>query len=239
MKTIYTYTDYRKFIKDFYTDMKSRDNNFSYQAFSERANIKSKGFLHLVIAGKRTLSKSNIYGLVKAMNLDKKEADYFDNLVAFNQAKNPDEKKYFLDKISSFKTGSDDITEFHLVRKEQYAFYAHYYHGVIRSLIGMYKFKDDYEWLAKKVYPKITVPQAKKSVALLKKLGFIRKGSNGYYSLCDDHIATPPEVISAAVMNAHAENGELALQSLKKLPREARNFSGMTMGVSKKTYEKV
>ncbi len=239
MKTIYTYTDYRKFIKDFYEEKKSADSKFSYQRFSEMANIKSKGFLHLVISGKRSLSKSNIYGLSKAMKLSKKESDYFDNLVAFNEARDAEEKKYFLDKISTFKADCDEIAPVHLVRKEQYEFYAHYYHAVIRSLIGIYTFKDDYEWLAKKVYPKITVPQAKKSVALLEKLGFIRKDSNGCYILCDDHIATPPEVVSAAVLMAHKKNGALAIHSLENQPRESRNFSGMTVGVSKKTYERV
>ncbi len=45
------------------------------------------------------------------MKLNYKEAEYFENLVAFNQAMDQEEKKYFFDKISSFKTNRDDKTE--------------------------------------------------------------------------------------------------------------------------------
>jgi len=89
------------------------------------------------------------------------------------------------------------------------------------------------------VKPRITPKQARQSVALLAKLGFIRKRKDGTWELTDKTIVTPPEVSSLAVLNLHKETGELALKALTDLPRDRRNMSGLTLGISQDTYKTI
>jgi uncharacterized protein (TIGR02147 family) len=94
MIDIFNYTDYRAFLNDFYIQSKERNSHFSYQLFSQKAGINSKGFLFNVIKGKKHLSKANILGLMRACNLAKQGAEYFECLVDFNQARTLTEKNH-------------------------------------------------------------------------------------------------------------------------------------------------
>jgi uncharacterized protein (TIGR02147 family) len=238
MPDISTYTDYRRFLKDYYEDVKSKNTGFSYLAFAQKAGLNSKGFLYNVICGKRTLSRSNILGFIQAMKLDKFEADYFENLVAFNQAKDLKERNLFFERLSHIKAGGKSAWKPQLVRGDQFEYYSKLHHSVIRSLVDLYGFDGDYEWLARNVKPKVTPKQAKRSVELLERLGFVkRKGKT--FIVIDKSITSPPEVQGLAVQNFHLQAGELAVKAIRELPRDMRNMSGATLGISKEGYKRV
>ncbi len=81
MDPIYTYIDYRKFLKDFYHFKKSGIRRFSYRSFSEKAGFSSPNFIKLVIDGRKNLGKESIPKLCKAMEPNKKQTEYFSYLV--------------------------------------------------------------------------------------------------------------------------------------------------------------
>lgn len=239
MPDISRYTDYRKFLKDYYKAAKHKNRGFSYKVFSSKAGLTSKGFLFNAISGKRTLSRSNILGLIQALKLNKYEADYFENLVAFNQAKNLNERNHYFGRLSSIKASGTTAWKPQVIRNDQFEFYSRLHHSVIRSLIGLNGFKNDYKELARSIVPRITAGQAKKSVALLESLEFIRRREDGTLAIADKSIATTPEVRSLAVQNFHKEAGELGLKALSGLTNDKRNISGVTLGISRETYEKI
>jgi uncharacterized protein (TIGR02147 family) len=125
------------------------------------------------------------------------------------------------------------------VRKNQYHYYSQWYHAVVRSIIGLAGFQGNYEQLAQQVSPPITPAQAKKSVALLKNLGFIKKDKNGVFSLAEKSITSAPEVKSLAIHNFHQQTQDLARKALDNLPRSRRNFTGVTLGISASAYKQV
>jgi uncharacterized protein (TIGR02147 family) len=237
MQDIFTYIDYRKFIADYYVHQKSGNPSFTYQTFSDDAGFPNRGFICNVIAGKKNLSRSSSVKVSQAMKLSAKEADYFENLVSFNQAKNLRERNYFFEKlnaIKSSKTGSAEIRE---TRREQHDFYSTWYYSAIRSLIDMHRIKDDYKWLARNVYPAIKPKEAKKAVALLEKIGLIVKGKDGFYEVVDKTITAGKEMVQLGLLNFQLQAAELAIKAIRELPREKRSISGLTLGISQKTYE--
>ena len=50
------YSDYRKYLNDYYRFKKANDRNYTYSIFSARADIRSPNYLKLVVEGKRNLS---------------------------------------------------------------------------------------------------------------------------------------------------------------------------------------
>ncbi|MBN1308025.1 MAG: TIGR02147 family protein [Chitinispirillaceae bacterium] len=237
MPDIFTYTDYRKLLADYYTEHKMRNPGFSYQAFASRAGFPNRGFLYNVITGRKSLSTSSTVKLSQAMKLTASEADYFENLVSFNQAKNLHERNYFFDKldaIKSSKPGSGMVRE---TRREQHDFYSIWYISAIRSLIDMHPFKEDYDWLARSVYPPIKPREAKKAVMLLQKLGMIKKGRNGTFEVTDKTITAGSDVVQLGFLNFQMQTTELALKAIREMSKEKRNISGLTLGISRKTYE--
>jgi uncharacterized protein (TIGR02147 family) len=239
MTNVFEYTDYRAYLADYYKEKKAANPLFSYNSFSLKAGFKNKGFLYGVIHGSKNLSKSSIIKISGALALKRNEAEYFENLVFFNQAIDLIERTYFCEKLNSAKTNDRKVTLVHQTRKDQYEFYSTWYHCVVRSVIGMYPFKGDYAWLAKKVYPNITPKQAEKSVELLEKLGLIAKRKDGTYALTNNNITTGNEIVALAALNFHKEASRLVEYSLDTVPMGKRNITGLTLGISDRTYQRI
>jgi uncharacterized protein (TIGR02147 family) len=239
MTDISKYTDYRHYLNDHFEAVKKRNPRFSYQIFSEKAGISSKGLLYNVLKGKRHLSKSHIVGMAQALGLNKHQFTYFETLFNYNCANKASDRKHYFEQLTSIRSSGKTAWKPQIVRKEQYEYYSRWYHSVVRSLIGMYGFSDDYQAFARRLYPAVTPGQVKKSVELLLSLGLISRDANGSYSLTDRVITTEPEVTSVAVHSFHVQSGELAVAALKELPLQQRNFSGVTVGISETMYKEI
>jgi len=237
MINIFEYTDYRKFLADYYNEQKAGSSTFSYKSFSNKAGFPNKGYIYNIICGRKNLSKSSIVQLCKALELSGPALDYFEALVFFNQSKNLNERNHYYSKLSSVRSNGKPATRARQLRKDQYEFYSQWYHVIIRSLIGMHEIKDDYERLARMVQPRILPRQAKQSVQLLARLGLIAQQKNGVWKIADKSITTGDEVKGVGVQNFHLACMRLAERAIQQLPREKRNITGLTLGISKKTYD--
>jgi uncharacterized protein (TIGR02147 family) len=239
MPNIFNYTDFRKYLNDYYLERKKETPWFSYNSFSQKIGFKNKGFIYNIIHQNKNLSTSSIIKISQAIGLSNNEAEYFENLVLFNQAGDLKEKNYYYDRLSGVQSKNKNNGKALQLHKNQYEFYSTWYHGAIRSLIDMFPFKDDYKWLAKNVFPSITIKQAKSSVELLEKLELITKNEEGYYRLANVNIKTGSEIRNLAVQNFYREGAQLAIRALDLLPADKRNISGLTLGISKKTYDAI
>ncbi|MCX7726532.1 MAG: TIGR02147 family protein, partial [Chitinispirillaceae bacterium] len=157
MINLFDYDDFRIYLSDWYKAKKSTNPKFSYQMFAEKAGIKNKGFIYNIINGKKQLSRANAAKLSMAIGHNRYEAEYFENLVSFNQAKDIKEQRYFFERMCNIKNLRKSRAEAQILREDQYEFYSQWYHATIRSIIDMYGFKDDYKWLAKMINPPISV----------------------------------------------------------------------------------
>jgi uncharacterized protein (TIGR02147 family) len=235
MPDILAYTNYRKFIKDFYEFQKTQKGVFSYQYFATKAGFKSKASLANITSGAQSLAKNRIYDVGRAMKLGKKEMEYFRELVCFNDAKTVEERKYHFDKMQGL-AHRNDITR---MIASQYEYYSQWYHCVIRELVTMVDYRDDYKALANMVDPPITPKMAKASVALLVKLNMIKKASNGLYLQTDTMLASGSEVTSLALQKYHKEHLSIAADSIDRCDRSLREITSVTAGLSKEGFDKI
>jgi len=125
------------------------------------------------------------------------------------------------------------------IKEPQYEYYTTWYHSVIRSIIGLIEFKDDFKKLSRLVSPTITESQVKKSVEVLEKLQFIKKNEKGYFQLTTSSISTGEHVRSLAITNFQQETMKLAWEALDRYPKENRDISTLTLGISKKGAEEI
>lgn len=239
MVIIFDYIDYKKYLEDLYRERKAANPAFSYQFLAQKAGLRNKGFIYNLLKGKRSISRENCVKVSRALGHSPAEADYFENLIAFNLAIELREKNHFFERLGQIKRRGTGFTAAQLVRRDQYEYYAQWYHGAVRSLIDLYKFCGDYRELARRVWPPITVRQAKLSVLLLENLGMIQKDDGGVYHLTDKSITTGREVAGLALQNLHCSYADLAKQAVEHLPREERFVSGLTLGVSRAAYGRI
>ena len=170
MEKIFQYTNYRKFLHDFYHDQKSQTAFFSFRYFSKKAGFSSPSILKFIINGERNLAPESIERFIDALNLNKKEAAYFRALVHFNQAKTEKLKNQYYNELIRLIPG----TTIKKMEKRHFEVYSKWYHIPIRELISLEDFNEDPKWIAKHLTPSISPAEAAKSIRLLKSIGLVK-----------------------------------------------------------------
>jgi uncharacterized protein (TIGR02147 family) len=231
MKSIYDYLDYREYLKYLFEEKKKEHSFYSYRLFSMKAGFKSPNFLKLVIDGQRNLTKESVFKFVKAFNLNKRESDYFENLVFLNQSKTIDEKNSYLVRLMHLRVKSDPKK----IEESEYEYYSNWYNPVIRELVTAIDFRDDFKKLGASVIPCISAADAKRSVELLIKLKMIEKKKISYYKTSIS-LTTGPQVRSVAIANYHKAMMKLAADSIERFSADTRDITSLTMAVSDTTY---
>ncbi|MDD5674406.1 MAG: TIGR02147 family protein, partial [Chitinivibrionales bacterium] len=237
---IYTYLDFRKFLADYYEWKKASNSGFSYQIFSQRAGFASKSFIFQVIKGKKKLSQGAIASLCEAMRLTNTEATYFENLVFFNQAEKFKERSFYFKKLNSMHVRTADAARAKKIRKDQFDYFSQWYNVTIRALIDQIPVKkSDYPELSRMLLPQINPLKVKKSIELLERLKLIQKQANGHYKIIDKIVTTGQEAGDLGIQHFHLANMALAQNAMKLLPKDERNISSLTLGISAEAYKKI
>ncbi len=106
MISIYNYTTYQLFLKEYYDEQKANNDFFSYQYLADHCGFKSKSYIYKVIKGEKNLTVNGALKIGTFMKLKKQELDYFEAIVLFTNAKNVDEKDFYFTKLQQFSKGS-------------------------------------------------------------------------------------------------------------------------------------
>ncbi len=233
METIFKYSDYRKYIREYVGYMKSVLPYFSYRTLSARAGINSSGFYPLIVQGKRDLTASTIVKTCAALELKDKEAQYFEQLVFFNQAKSLKLKNKYFDNLISILNQQKTLK----IEENQYDYYSEWYHPVIRELVVYWDFKNDFRTLGRMLKPEITEKQARESVELLIRLGFL-KFEDGTYIQTAPVVVTGPDIKSHTILNYQISLLKLAIEAFDRFgPNDLISNASTTFRISKETYE--
>jgi uncharacterized protein (TIGR02147 family) len=227
------YSDYRAYLRDYYATRKTADANFSFRYLSARAGINSSAYFKYVMDGKRNLSQTTLLKTCQALGLKDKDAEYFQSLVFFNQAKTLKEKNLYFDKLTRLRGDY----ERRKVEEAQYAFYGEWHHSAVRELLECLRFKGDYPALAKRLLPAITPTQAEASVALLVRLGLAKKDSQGRWRQTDPVLTTGGQVEAEVVIGFQKRMLELALEAYELASPSERLMSSTTFGISEENFE--
>jgi uncharacterized protein (TIGR02147 family) len=227
MKPVTEYLEYREFLRDFYNEKKSAQPFFSFRFIARKLSIDPSHVVK-IFQKQRHISSKLIDGCVDVAGLKPKEAEYFATLVHFNKAKTDRECKLHFQKLMALK----DVGAFTL-EKGQYEFFQKWYYSTILTLLDFYPFTNDYKALANKLTPPITENQAKKAVALLRKLKLIKKKPDGTFGLISTMVTTGEHWRSLAITTFQEETLRLAQEGLHRIPREERNISTITVTLSK------
>jgi uncharacterized protein (TIGR02147 family) len=234
MQPLSTYLDYRQYLRDHYEEQKRRNPRYSHRLFALKAGLTSTGFFSEVLSGKRQLAPAAALRFCKALKLTGQEQTYFENLVAFNQAKTIEERNHHFAKLSGQRTAKADF-----VGQERYEFYRHWYHAALRELIQCRpcrgKTREDFAVLGQSLEPAIPPAKAKQSVELLLRLGFIVRGPDGILRQAASLITTGDLKAAPSTLdvdNFQATMLDLARKALDRQPRSRRDFSTLTLSLS-------
>lgn len=234
MLNVFEYINYRQLLKDLYEAHKKKQSSFSYRYIGQKVGFKSAGFLSNILQGKRNISQNTIFKFAELFKFNKKETEYFELLVLYDQANQHSRKKYYFEKLLAMRK-----SKVHELTADQYMYFDKWYNVAIRELLNYFPFRGDYQQLAKMLNPPISPIEAKKSVALLKRLGLIEEKEDHTYRVTNKTITTVPHIPLVAVHNFQIATMDLAKEAIDRISREKRSISTLTLSLSKEAYKEI
>lgn len=229
MEDIFSYTDYRDFIKDFYLEKKKVSPYYSYRYISSRVGF-AASFLAKLFSKDAHISIGKIVPFADVMKLEGRERAYFEELVRFCKAKNKDEIQKIFERMQAIKG-----VEFRTIVDDEVEFFSKTHHMCMRSLLGIHEFNgENYRSLAAMMVPRITVAEAQESVSLLERLGMIKLDDQGFYVVTDQYISTGKKWSDLAIHKYQKENIELSSRALDMLHKQERDISTVTFCMNSK-----
>ena len=237
MESVFSYTDYRKYLRDYFQAKKQANPGFSYRVLAQKCGFKARDYLMRVMQGKRNLSPAGAGLLSKYFQFSEKQAEYFQTLVLFNQAETTLEKQPHFTKLSEIQRHG----KHQRLRQDQYAYLSSWHHIALRSLLPLLdrQAADDPEKVGRLMDPPLTAKQVKDSIELLLHLGLLKKEGKGGFSVGDMALTTGDEIASLSVAEFHKTAMDLAKRSINTHAAESRDITGLTMGVSQAGFRRV
>lgn len=226
--SVYSYVDYRAFLADSYAFAKQTEYGFSFRVFSRRAGISSSNYLRLVIDGKRNLTAPMAARFAQACGLRGAPAEFFCELVAYNQAETNAERNRHHERLTRFRP----FREIRKLEPEQAQYHSTWYLPVIRELCRRPDFVEDPAWIGAQLSPNVPAHEVKQALATLVKLGLLYHDENGVLRQRDALVTTGPGPLGHHVFTYHHTMLERAGVALDQVPRDEREIASLTVCVS-------
>lgn len=227
---IYSYTDYRSFLKDSIDQKIKKNPQMSLRSLSARAGFSSPGYCQMVFRGERNLTAQSTDQFIKLLELKGREAEYFKSLVDFNQAKILEKKKSALFELQKLIPKQSET------KSKLMSIHERWYNLAILELASCKDFSFNVTQVVKAFNGMLTKVEVKEALAGLEKKGLIEKTESGFRLLYTDHILSTVEIDNIFIREFHRKTMDLAKDSLS-LPLEEREFQNVVFALSPERFE--
>jgi uncharacterized protein (TIGR02147 family) len=232
---VFRYRDYRSFLREYYQLRKEHRGGYSLRAFSRGTGLRSPNYLKLVMDGDRNLTPSMALRFAEGCGLSGEAAEYFCELVAFNQARVARERELHFERLTRFSR----FRKVHKLDIAQSAYHSEWYIPAIRELTARADFSEDPSWLAKTLLPEVSAAQAKRAIDVLLELGLLVRDENGRLGQAEELVETPAGPLGHHVVQFHRTMMQLAAESLDRVPREEREIASVTLCLAQEQLEQL
>ena len=231
---IYAYDDFRLYLNDRYEALKQSDPDCSARNFAGRAGFSNPGFFNDVIKGRRTLSKEARGKLTSVFGLADYEAEFFDLLVCYGQAKKDPLRQELYKKILSRRNRSAFVKLHPALSR----YYQDFRYPLIYNALMSYDFKGDFDGLSDFIYQSIPAADIKDRLDDLLTWGLVIRRESGRYTVTQRFVE-PPATLMEQVKQLNREWILQAAEALMKLPSEKRHMSTMLLSTTPAACRKI
>ena len=232
MKPIVEYSDFRQYMRDYYDERKRR-SVFSWREFSKIAGFTSSSYMKVVCDGKSKLSRIGVERTGQAMGLVGFEMDYFRAMVEYGQTETEAKKKAAYENMLAIAR----VHKIRVMEGELYEFYDSWHNPVVRELAPLMPGATPGE-IAKMCNPEVSAADVQKSLNFLTRVGLLKREGRDAFVQAETSIAGTPDATRLALRGMHRQMSKLATPAVD-LPVDERHFSGVTMGLSRRSYERI
>ncbi len=231
---IFRYRDYRHYLRDVYSVRKKSEYGFSYRAFAKRAGLSAPNYLKLVAEGQRNLAPTMATRFAAALGLAGEPADYFCDLVGFNQASSAVERERCYQRLCRYR-GYRNVFRLDAAHA---AYHSEWFIPAVRELVSCPGFREDPRWIARALRPNISQRQATHALEILEQLGFVVRGTDGHLTQRDPLLTTgDDQPLGHHIANFHRAMLERAAEALDHVERDEREIASLTLSLSPAQFQ--
>ncbi len=227
MPDIFSYTNYRKYLADYYNHRKSSTRGYSYRQFALKAGFSSPNTLKNVIEGTRNLTPQTSAQFANAIGLEGNRSHFFRCLVLMNQAESDLEKEKHFAKLKNYLP----VKRRKELQAEAMDYIQNWIRPVIRELITTEGFREDPYWIKRRLTTDVDLEEIASTLHFLKSNGFIHKEADGTYSVKDDVVLSSDEVRSMAIRGYYRHVIEQSIHMMEKIPVSEREYGALIFNI--------
>jgi len=232
---IYSFDDYREYLKVHYDYLKKKNPRFSYRYFSKIAGLGGQSYLRMIMTGQRNLSQKSVAGFAKAFKFGRNEARFFEALVYYTQAASEEERSRYAEILSGLKPK----TRVRGIAKDQYEYFTDNIHVVIRELAALPDFQEDVRWISKVLRTHPMSTQVSASLKVLERLGLLVRDQKGRLRHSGKTLKNPPEIPSSEVLNYHRRILTHARDLIMTSPKGEWDLLSITLPMRKQSLSTI
>lgn len=232
--TVFDYFDFRHCLEDYYTYRKSTHQKFSHRDFALKAGYKSSALLVQLIKGRIRPTPKMMPGLIKALDLGEKEAEYFGYMVRFTDADTAAAKQVWFEKMTPLLP-----SKMRLIALEQKRYYEKWHNVAVREALAILDVSDDCSELADFIQPTISEEEAKESLELLRNLGLIRADGDGFWRATDAILNHAPDLGPFLIWDFQAGMMDKGKAALRRWTKDRRNVATFTFSLSEEGHKRL
>lgn len=232
MPNIFDYKDALMYLQAYWLERKKANPRYSLRAWATKLGFKGHSNLVEILQGKRALRSEHVPQILAAIKLSSVESEYFTALVGLAQTQIADEKKFYQDRINTLRAKQEQWLTLSIEDMEKMW---PWYFIAILSLITLKDFKNDLQWIKKKLGDKLTLQEISHAIQVLQQIGLIVNKDNHLslgYTRIKSQKSTDPRAkrVSRARTKQMIEKG---IEYLELPPEQqvARSFQTLTMAI--------
>jgi uncharacterized protein (TIGR02147 family) len=206
----------RKLISSEMERARALNPNFSLRALSKKLGLQPSA-LSEILSGKRLITRRMAARVLERLCVDPASGARILGGLA-NRVSN-----------RSTQTEHVDHKEYLQLNMDHYHVISEWYYFAIISLAETRSFRDDPQWIARRL--NIKLAEASMALERLERLGLLARTKSGKLKATGQQFATSTDIANMSLRKSHNQNLELARRSLNEDAVETRDFSSMTMAI--------
>ncbi len=231
--SIFHYIDYRAYVRDSIDARRREDPKYSLCFFARRFGC-CAGTLSKVLQHKRNISLELCMRIARALRLPKREREFLQLLVLYDQAADEAEKRDYLEQILAVRGGGAER-----MPDSQFPLFDTWYNIAVKELLTFREFRGDYEAVAKMLQPPITTDEAKQAIRALEQARLYVRGPHGRSRMVAKNVKTPERWQSASIAGYQRTMARMALEAIGRVDKAQRDFSTMTFSISPESMRRI
>lgn len=222
--SVFEHASYRTFLKSVLADRIARNGSYSLRAMAKQLGIVAS-HLSAIHNGAKNLSNEAALKISRKLELSSAETDYFCTLVQYENAKEPDLKNAFFERLQAMnpKREVKDLSV------DAFKMIADWYHIPILEMTNI----TGINLTAKEIAKRLGITELESQVALerLERLELLERNAKGRYEKVHGNSVFKSDIPNMALRRFHKQMLERAIDSLETQTPQERYVGSQTFPI--------